>query len=186
MGSGCFGPSSNIASKHLWQLQSELKELNRAGLQWISLRPWRKGFLRQWMADVGFGDDPDVCDRIIEQTGGWKVLLGRLHALEQETGNLEVSLEMLEKEFGDEKILQQLQCFGLDNLDIQNTLRCLAHFGEATFEELEAFVDDYGIDGDSLRRGLEWGELLHLVLRVGRGAWRMDSVAARVLHRADG
>ena len=171
---------------HLWQLQSELKELNRAGLQWISLRPWRRGFLRQWMADAGFGDDPDVCDRIIEQTGGWKVLLGRLHALEQETGNLEVSLETLEKEFGDEKILQQLQCFGLDNLDIQNTLRCLAHFGEATFEELEAFVDDYGIDGDSLRRGLEWGELLHLVLRVGRGAWRMDSVAARVLHRADG
>ena len=82
-------------SGHLWQLQSELKELNRAGLQWISLRPWRKGFLRQWMADVGFRDDPDICDKIIKQTGGWKVLLGRLHTLEQETGNLEASLEEL-------------------------------------------------------------------------------------------
>ena len=171
---------------HLWQLHPELKELSRTGLQWISLRPWRNGFLRQWMADVGFRDDPDVCKRIAKQTGGWKVLLGRLHALEQETGNLEASLEKLKREFDDENVPQQLQCFGLDSLDLRSTLRCLAHFGDATFEELEVLVDDFGIDGDTLRRSLEWAELVHLVRRVGRGAWQMDAVAARVLHRAGG
>ena len=171
---------------HLWQLQAELKELGRAGLQWISLRPWRKGFLRQWMADVGFRDDPETCEKITTETGGWKVLLGRLHALEQETGNLEVSIEKLKTEFDDENVPQQLRCFGLDSPDVRNALRCLAHFDEATLEELSAFVDDYGVDGNTLRKGLEWAELLHLVRRVGRGAWQMDSVAARVLYRADG
>ena len=175
-----------IDPAHLWQLQSELKELNRVGLQWISLRPWRKGFLRQWMADVGFRNDPDVCEQIAKQTGGWKILLARLHALEQETGNLEVSLEKLKKEFDDESEPQQLKRFGLDNLDVRNVLRCLAHLGEATFEDLKVVVDDFGIDGDALQRSLEWAELLHLVLRVGRSAWQMDSVGARVLRRAGG
>ena len=172
--------------KHLWQLHSELKELGRTGLQWISLRPWRSGFLRQWMTDVGFRDDPDVCERVAKQTGGWKVLLGRLHALEQETGNLEASLEKLSTEFDDENEDRQLQCFGLDSPELRSTLGCLAHFGDATFDELEVLVDDLGIDGDTLRRCLEWAELLHLVRRVGRGAWQMDEAAARVLHRASG
>ena len=167
------------APGHLWQLQSELKNLYRAGLQWISLRPWRKRFLRQWMADVGFINDPDVCEQIAKQTGGWKILLGRLHALEQETGNLEVSLEKLEREFDDEDVSRKLPCFGLDSL---------AQFGEAaTFEELEVLlIDDYGMDGDTLQRSLEWAETLHLVRRVGRSAWQIDSVVARALHRTGG
>ena len=172
---------------HLWQLLSGLEEFNRAGIQWISLRPWRKRFLRQWMVDVGFGNDSDVCEQIAERTGGWQILLERLYGLEQGTGNVKDSLERLEEEFDDENTLQQQQHFGLDVPEIQNALRCLSEIGgEAGFEDLRELVDDYGIGGGTLQRSLEWAELLHLVRRVGRSAWRMDSVAARVLHRAGG
>ena len=176
------------APAHLWQVQSELRKLYRARLQWISLRPWRRGFLRQWMSDVGFINDPDVCEQIAKQTGGWNVFLGRLHALEQETGNLEVSLEKLEREFDDRDMSWKLQCFGLDSPDAQNMLRCLAQFGEATtFEELEVLlIDDYAMDSVTLERSLEWAEALHLVRRVGRSSWQIDPVVARALHQTDG
>ncbi len=173
--------------KHLWQLLPELEKLDREGLQQISLRPWRKEFLRRWMDDVGFGNDPDIREQIAERTGGWKVLLERLYALKQETGDLKVSLEKLKKEFDDENVLQQqLQRFGLDGLEVQNALRYLAGLGEATFEDLKMFVDDHGVDGDTLQRCLNWAKLLHLVRRAGGNMWKMDPIAARVLQRVGG
>ncbi len=174
--------------QHLWTLQSELKKLNQAGLRWNSLRPWREGFLRQWMDDVGFSNDPTIREQIIEKTGGWKTLLERLYFLSQETGNLENSLKTLENEFtnGDDSILRKN--FALDVPGANKALQCLNDVGgknETTTEEimnfLDNFPDDYGIDGVTLKRTLEWAELLHLVRRAGHNAWRLDSIAAHAI-----
>ena len=175
-------------SRHLWTLQSELKKLNQAGLRWISLRPWRGGFLRQWMDDVGFSNDPTIRGQVIEKTGGWKTLLERLYILNQGTLNLENSIKTLENECtnGDNSILSK--GFALDVPEADKALQCLHDVGgqnEATTEELmnflENFPDDYGIDSDTLKTSLEWAELLHLVHRTGHNAWRLDSIAACAL-----
>ena len=172
-------------TRHLWPLLSELEELNRMGLQWISLRPWRKGFLRQWMADVGFSDDSDLCQRIAERTGGWECMLKRLYDLHQKIGDLEASLDRLENEFYGENVLQLQKQFGLDDPHVKKTLGALAELGDAvSFEHLREFVGEDGIDGVTLQKRLEWAEMLHLVRREGPNIWQMDAIAARVLKLA--
>ena len=171
-------------AKHLWPLLSELEELDRMGLQWISLRPWRKGFLRRWMADVGFSDDPDLCQRIADRTGGWEYMLKRLFDLHQKMGDLEASLDRWEKELYGETAPQLLKQFGLDDPHVRKALGDLAELGDAvSFEDLKEFVGE-GIDGGTLQKRLEWAEMLHLVRREGPNIWQMDSIAARVLKLA--
>lgn len=170
--------------QHLWSLQSDLKELNRAKFRWLPLRPWREGFLRQWMDDVGFRNDPEIRGQIIKKTGGWKFLLERLYILEQETGNLENSLKKLEKEFRGKDKASQLNYFGLDVYETHGALRCLFDVGGqnvATKEDLINFHEEYGIDQTILNRSLEWAELLHLIRRTGQDTWQMDSIAATAL-----
>ena len=174
-------------TRHLWPLLSELEALNRMGLQWILLRPWRKGFLRQWMGDVGFSNDPDICQRIAERTGGWERILKGLYDLHQKTGDLEASLDRLEEEFYGENALQLLNQFGLDDSHVQKALGPLAKLGEAvSFDHLKEFVAEDGIDGDTLQKRLEWAEMLHVVRREGPNIWQMDAIAARVLKLAGG
>lgn len=172
-------------TRHLWPLLSELEKLNRMGLQWVSLRPWRKGFLRQWMADVGFSDDPDLFKQIAERTGGWKCMLERLYDFHQKTGHLEASLDKLESESYGENVVFLLKQFGLDDPHVKKALRALAQLGEAvSFAHLKEFVGEDGIDGGTLQKRLEWAELLHLVRREGPNIWQMDAIAARVLTLA--
>ena len=171
---------------HLLQLLSSHDKLDRMGIQWIPLRPWGKGFLRQWMDDVGFVNSPEIRKSVVEQTGGWPILLRRLHNMEKATGNLESALNSLDAESRDTSKNADLQKeFGIDGLDVQTkTLLGLAQLGEEDFSELKAFAEDDGIDGETLRRTLNWAELLHVVRRVGKGRWRMDPVVARLLGSA--
>ena len=171
---------------HLLQLLSSHDKLDRMGIQWIPLRPWGKGFLRQWMDDVGFVNSPEIRKSVVEQTGGCPILLRRLHNMEKATGNLESALNSLDAESMDTSKNADLQKeFGIDGLDVQTkTLLGLAQLGEEDFSELKAFAEDDGIDGETLRRTLNWAELLHVVRRVGKGRWRMDPVVARLLGSA--
>ena len=174
-----------IDPQHLWTIQSELQKLNQTGLRWVSLRPWRGGFLRHWMDDVGFSNDPNIREQIITKTGGWKTYLERLYILSQENVNLENSIKILEDEFTSGDASRLRKDFALDVLETYNALRCLFEVGdeqnEATAEQLMVFIDDYDIDEERLKRSLEWAELLHLVHRTGHNAWQLDSIAACAL-----
>ena len=176
--------------RHLWQLYSELKELTRDGLQWISLRPWREGFLRQWMADVGFSDDPALCQLITKRTGGWECMLMRLFKFYENMGSLEASFDRLKNEFNDENAVPLLKEFGLDDSHVQTALRPLAKLEELededSFDVLKELAAEDGLDGDTLQKRLEWAEMLHLVRRERRSIWKMDTIAARVLTLAGG
>ena len=169
-------------SGHLLQLLSAREDLDRMGIQWVPLHPWREGFLRQWMDDVGFMNSPEVRKKIVKRTGGWPVLLYRLYDMVQEIGNLDSAIESLDDELGDARKVEDLQReFGLDGLEVQKrTLRSLAQLGEANYPDLKSFAEDDEIDGDTLRRTLNWAELLHLARQVDTKTWQMDSVVARL------
>ena len=168
---------------HLLRLLSVHDDLDRMGIQWVPLRPWKEGFLRQWMDDVGFVNSPEIRKSVAEKTGGWPVLLKRLHTMEKETGNLETALKGLDAELRDSRKTEEMQReFGLDGLELQKkALLGLAQLGEDDFAELKAFAEDDGIDGETLHKTLNWAELLHLVRRVGKSTWQMDAVVARLL-----
>ena len=173
-----------IDPQHLWRLQPELKRLTQKGLRWISLRPFREGFLRQWMDDVGIRNDKTERERIVRITGGWKTLLEQLYNLHRDTGDLDKSLENLENEFAKDEPPSLRGDFALDISGPIKTLQNLYDYagqGETTTEELMEFFDDYHINNNMLGASLEWAETLHLVNRKGKNAWQLDSVVARVL-----
>ena len=170
---------------HLFQLLSALDGLTPRGLQWVSMRPWREEFLRQWMEDVGFQDTPDIRSEVMRLTGGWSILLTRLYDLVRDKGSLASGLDHLDRGMTDPHSSQDcLRDFGLDDSVRKKVLLCLAQLGDADFGGLEAVVDDGGIDAGSLRRVLKWAELLHLVRRVEEDSWRPDGVVARLLTSA--
>ncbi|MDE0511472.1 MAG: hypothetical protein OXI88_06800 [Gammaproteobacteria bacterium] len=173
--------------EHLWGLQPELKSLTHKGLRWISLLPFREGFLRQWMDDVGIRDDKTERERIVGMTGGWKILLERLYNLHRGTGKLDKSFEELENEFTIDEPPSLRGDFALDISGPIKTLQLLhecAGENETTTEDLMEFMellDDDNIDSNVLEASLEWAETLHLVNRKGKNAWQLDSVVARIL-----
>ena len=167
---------------HLWRLLPTLERFDATLIQWTPLRPWGNAFLRQWMQDVGFR--MEKIREVEDHTGGWAVLLERLHSIAQDTGDLDTALVNLDNELSDVTRLPDMQSkFGLDSLDVQKkALRRLAELDEAADLAFltELAVDD-GIEEETLRRTLRWAEMLHLVRRVGHDTWQMDRVASRLL-----
>ena len=168
----------------LYNCRNDLDGLTRNGVEWLPLRPWRKGFLHWWMDDVGFSNSQEMRNSVASITGGWPVLLNRLYAMQQEAVNLEAALGSLDSQLdgGDESEKMQ-QDFGLDGLEEQKrTLLRLAQLGYGDFSDLKAFAEEDGIDVETLRGTLRWAEQLHLVRREGESTWKIDSVVARLLH----
>ena len=149
------------------------------GISWTILRTWREAFLHRWMLDVGLQNTPSVRDTLVDVTGGWPLLLSRLHEAVQNVG-----LNRAVREFKYEGIRRE---FGLDgdSLELQRkVLEVLALSGEEmTFTEISRDVGG-SIDADVIRLTLDWAELLQLVRSLGEGAWqrwRVDLVVGRVL-----
>ena len=167
----------------LYNCRNDLDGLTRNGVEWLPLRPWRKGFLHWWMDDVGFSNSQEMRNSVAKITGGWPVLLNRLYAMQQEAVDLEAALGSLDSQLdgGDEAEKMQ-QDFGLDGLEEQKrTLLRLAQLGDGDFSDLKEFAEEDGIDVETLRGTLRWAEQLHLVRREGQSTWKIDSVVARLL-----
>ncbi len=168
-------------AKHLWQLYTELEKLNKLGLRWLSLRSWREEFLRQWMEDVGFDDNPDTRLAITKTTGLWSGLIMQLYELKQKHGEIGIAIEKLEETVNPcpEGSLQD--DFGIGDPDSRRVLRPLAIFGEANFEDLLDEVSREGIEAHTLRLRLNWAERLHLIRSHGKDRWEFDSIAAKLI-----
>ena len=167
---------------HLWRLQTEFEQLHSHGLKWLTLKPWREEFLRQWMEDVGLGDNKDTRTDIVNATSLWSGLLMRMYELTPATGEVSAGLEQLNIELGRKITDGSMQAeFGLDDPDSQRTLRALAIFGEADFEELQLEVAAEGINSETLNLRLKWAERLGLIRYNGQGIWEFDPVAAKAI-----
>ena len=167
---------------HLWRLQTELEQLNSLDLKWLTLKPWREEFLRQWMEDVGLGDNKDTRTDIANATSLWPSLLMQMYKLTPETGEISTGLERLSIEL-DRKISDgSMQAeFGLDDPHSHRTLRALAILGQADFEELKLEAAEDGIDSAILHLRLKWAERLGVVRYNGQGIWEFDPVAASAI-----
>lgn len=171
----------------LWQLLPTLGRSRRTGFDWVSLRSWHEPFIRQWMTDVGFGNDPNMRRRIVELTGGWWVLLEWLHADASESGALESSLDKLDSEIEIGGLSKWTKLFALDRSEVQMCLHWLVEGTQGFQEDICEYAGAEGIDLETVTRVLEWAEVLRLVSRTGMSqgqpVWRMDPVAARLLRR---
>ena len=167
---------------NLWRLQTELEQLNSLNLKWLTLKPWREEFLRQWMEDVGLGDNKDTRTDIVNATSLWPSLLMRMYKLTPETGEISTGLERLGIELDRKMSDVSMQAeFGLDDPDSHRTLRALAIFGQADFEELQLEVAADGINSETLHLRLKWAERLGVIRYNGQGIWEFDPVAARAI-----
>ncbi len=167
---------------HLWRLLPTLERFDATQIEWTPMRPWTNAFLRQWMQDVGFR--MEKIREVEYHTGGWALLLERLHGIAQDTGDLDAALTDLDSDLNDASKLQSIrEGFGLDGLDVQRmALQRLAELGEAAdLEFLIELAKDDGLEEEALERTLRWAEMLHLVRRVGHETWEMDRTAARLL-----
>ena len=170
--------------QHLMQLMAPLEELSRAGpLEWVPLRPWREGFLRQWLDDVGFRGDATSRGAIVELTGGWPTLLTRLHEVVRVTGSVEAGMERLAEELkSDRSTGKWAALFGVEAGSLQSgILRDLTQLGQADIDDLETVSESDAVDRGTLSRFFRWAELLHLIKRRGQGTWQVDSVVALLL-----
>ena len=64
---------------------------------------------------------------------------------------------------------------------LHRTLRALAIFGQADFEELQFEVAAEGINSETLNLRLKWAERLGLIRYNGQGIWEFDPVAAKAI-----
>ena len=167
---------------HLWRLQTEFEQLHSHGLKWLTLKPWREEFLRQWMEDVGLGDNKDTRTDIVNTTSLWSSLLMRMYELTPATGEVSAGLEQLNIELDCKNSDGSMQAeFGLDDPDSHRALRALAIFGQADFEELQLEVAAEGINSETLNLRLKWAERLGLIRYNGQGIWEFDPVAAKAI-----
>ena len=167
---------------HLWQLYKELDQLNKHGLNWLSLKPWDEKYLRQWMEDVEFGDNQVNRTDIKSVTGLWPYLLMQMHNLTPEHGELNSGLEKLKIEMNNQKSDASIKAqFGLDDPNAFRALRPLAIFGKAGFDELLDEVVENGVDSRELRLRLNWAQRLRLVSDKGQDEWEFDKIAATAI-----
>ena len=167
----------------IYSAHGGLDELGfQEGLEWVPLRPWREGFLLQWMNDVGIPDATEKCPKIIQHTGGWWTLLQRFYDLVRDARDFEVGLERLDGWFIDSRNRSFFEKqFGIDCIGTRReVLRDLVELKTADFADLQTFAADRGVDADQLMGILRWAELLHIVRRVGT-TWKVDSVVGRLL-----
>ncbi len=168
---------------NLYSAREGLDDLSFQGrLEWVPLRPWRAGFLLQWMNDLGIPDATEKCPKIIHHTGGWWALLQRFYHLVMKEGDFDVGLERLDSWLVDSSNRPLIdEQFGLDCIGSRReVLRDLTEYGAADFTELRTFAEDRGVGADNLRNILRWAELLHIVRRAG-AKWEIDSVVGRLL-----
>lgn len=168
-------------AEHLWQLHTDLEKLNKSGLKWLSLRPWRDEFLRQWMEDVGFDNNQDTRLAISKATGLWPGLIMQLHKLVQEHGEISIAIEKLEEIMNQCQDESMQSDFGIEDPDSRRVLQPLAIFGVANFEDLLDEVSREDIESDKLRLRLNWAERLHLIRSHGKDRWECDSIAAKLI-----
>ena len=166
--------------------------MREAGVPWfsrlerISLEPWRDGFVRQWMLDVGIADSADLRQRIHEMTGGWPALLMRLHDRSAYLGSAEAGLEELDTELSDKQEQQEWRRqFSLDDPVTRAVLRPLAHYGDVPRDWIVEEAAEEGVEADEVKLRLRWAHHLNLV-RQGP-TWTINPVVARLVRaEADG
>ncbi len=172
--------------KTLDERRPEVRYFEKPRLEWMSLRPWRKGFLRHWLEDVGLGNSPKTRSAVFEATGGWPIKIEKLYEITRKNEDPEQALSMLNSEFlSSEKRQTWLEAFGLESGLARRALSSLAQIERAPFTELIEFAVDDSIDEATLRATLSWAEMLNLVHQPKADVWQIDDCVAKLINNAN-
>ena len=157
---------------------------NRADL--IYLRRWDEVGIQQQLSQAEKMDSPEVCQKVLETTGGWPLLLDALLRRCGDDTNPRPYADTLIEERGSD-LLRQV---GLDDRESQ-VLRKLAELGtvqdtDEDLETLRSFInedtpeDDAPLTLDACRLTVEFLHWLQC-LKKKNGEYRVESVLSRVV-----
>lgn len=150
------------------------------GLRDFTLRPWHDAAVRRWLQDLNLGDEPSVRKRVLDVTGNWPILLGRLATADRSA--LLASCDELEVRLRLPSELQSLKrAFGVASETPDSPLRVAAESRRCTTEWICEYLGILHPDGiRSVTSRLLVGSKLGLVTAIG-SEWEFDPIAARIL-----
>ena len=171
------------AGDHLLALMRDRIPSILAKPEWIYLEPWRDGFVRHWMQDVGIEDSAELRGRILEMTGGWPALLMRFHELTRHHQSSKEGLEQLEIELSERDHRREWReqlCLG--DPVTRAVLRPLVDYGddgELRHEEIVEEGTGAGVTAQEVKLRLRWAHRLGLVQQGLR--WKINPVVGRLV-----
>jgi hypothetical protein len=173
-----FAADPNMVWAMLDANKNVFEELERLGVNLVSLAPWHEQAVRQWLDDCGFAIGPDGRKRVREVTGGWPLLLYRFYELsagdeshwESHLGEVQIT--------GPEREVWRA-AFGLAGGLGTRVIGSLAVISPASEEYILGSMQEPGWT-DLVARGLEWGRRLNLLRFSGQGRWEVDAAVQQL------
>jgi hypothetical protein len=146
----------------------------------LSLKPWSDSALRRWMDDELRYDNPDLRKRLAAVTGGWGALVKDLggRCAESPVGR-EALMSALERLPVSSPHWWEAAAFIPEALPVLHVLRTIGE--PLPVEDILGLVEEPGIGREHVERTIRWAELVRYVRMVGRDAWELDPLVARLL-----
>jgi hypothetical protein len=155
---------------------SEDGDRSHSGILELSLKPWREAALRRWMEDAEFGPDAvSSCGSILDQTGGWSMLVHALgEACRENPKNWRDHLQSIRSSWPNDP--KWTVCCGLPNA-ARHVLRAAAEWdGPISSDDLATLAPGFDV-----ARVLRWAERLFYVCRTESDRWILDPIVRATL-----
>ena len=150
--------------------------------EWISIGPWDKVFVRQWLEDNTLPNDRERTDRLMAVSGGWSMVLDRFVRRSGSRLAWDERIDRLQQELtnGSEWLLR----LGVTPAVRTELNKLLRHepFGP---EDIASVAHLEEADPGVLKRRTVWGERLGLLTRA-EDQWRFNSLVERLLGGESG
>jgi len=144
---------------------------------WISLLPWHKSFVRQYLEDIQLSTSIDV---IRKASGFWPGLIYPLVERCTQVSELERRAHTNAEKLKIPDVAEGAKLtFGL-NGHITPLLNTMAELGQAT--NLSDLIEFSEVPIDAVKKILNWGALLGIIKREGADYWRLDDIVQTILH----
>ena len=162
---------------------------DEGGLDWehvsvVTLQRWQDAYVRQWLQDCGFPDDPGFRTELKRVTGFWPFLLYEFADLCRGSTRPRDALARLSARFDDAAYRHTTEKrMALDNAETRAVLHPLAELGTATASDLALLSDK---DRTTVDLALAWSAAMGLAQRDSLENWTLDPVAQRLLKSAQG
>jgi hypothetical protein len=144
---------------------------------WISLLPWHKSFVRQYLEDIQLSTSIDA---IRQASGFWPGLIYPLVEKCTQVSELERRANAISERLKIPDVAEgTMLSFGL-NSHTTPLLQTMAELGQAT--NLSDLVEFSEVSIGVVKQIMNWGVLLGIIKREGADYWRLDDIVQTILH----
>ena len=165
----------------LWRLLTDAAQSNLEGVDWFSLGPCDLTFLQRWLEDNNVTADRSDAENFLRISGGWPVEIDRF-GRKRSSKSWQTRIGELQREVEKNAAKRLRDEFGLtDGADA--VLRGLVGADDPfDGESIELVSGEIGVDPESVRLRVDWGERLGLLSPVGDSSWTINSLVRRLLE----